>query len=152
MAPAFLQNYKIERLEGGAYAGLAVRNFIYILFWVLAASAWLSPVPVRADDFAGARYDPVKDQLVITMGYRGTNPNHVFSLRWGQCTDRAGADEPDLSVEILDSQWQDAARQSFTKTTRFDLSDIPCRPAKLTIRSAPRFFYTISIPGKPATK
>ncbi len=123
-----------------------------MLIWLLAALAWFSPVPARADDFAGARYDAVKDQLVVTMVYRGTNPDHVFSLHWGECSDRSGADEPDLSVEILDSQWQDAARQSFKKTTRFDLSNMPCRPAKVTMRSAPRFFYTISIPGKPTTK
>jgi hypothetical protein len=151
MAPAFLQNYKIERLEGGAYSCLAMSNSTYMPLWVLAASASLSPLPVQADNFAGARYDPVKDQLVVTMVYRGSNPDHVFSLHWGQCNDQQGADAPDLSVEILDSQWQDAAQRDFKKTTRFDLSDIPCRPAKVTIRSAPRFFYTVSIPGKAAS-
>jgi len=104
-----------------------------------------------ADNFGAVRYDPARDQLVVTMVYRGTNPDHVFSLQWGQCNQRPGESRPEVSVEILDSQWQDVARQNFKKTTRFDLSDIPCRPAKVTIRSAPRFFYTVSIPAKSGT-
>jgi hypothetical protein len=37
----------------------------------------------------------------------------------------------------------------FDRTTRFDLTGMPCRPAKLTLRTAPRFVYAIQIPAAP---
>jgi len=44
----------------------------------------------------------------------------------------ANVGEPEIVAEVLDGQWQDAARQPFKKTTRFSLADLPCRPVKLT--------------------
>jgi hypothetical protein len=41
------------------------------------------------------------------------------------------------------------ARQPFKKTTRFSLADLPCRPVKLTLRTAPRFYVTLQIPARP---
>jgi hypothetical protein len=32
-----------------------------------------------ADNFANAYYDGRKNQLVVTINYRGTNPDHTFS-------------------------------------------------------------------------
>ncbi len=104
----------------------------------------------RADNFVRVAFDPLKDQLVITMGYRGTNPNHIFSLRWGQCVQTPDPSAPELDAEVLDSQWQDQAQQDYRKTTRFNLDGMPCRPAKLTLRTAPRFFYTLPIPAAAA--
>jgi hypothetical protein len=102
----------------------------------------------QADNFANVYYSARKDQLVITMGYRGTNPNHSFSLKWGQCQDLDGGGR-EISAEVLDSQWQDVEQSDFKKTTRFSLAEVSCRPAKLTLRSAPRFFYTLQIPSRP---
>lgn len=36
----------------------------------------------------------------------------------------------------------------FKKTVRFNLPDIRCRPAKVTLRTAPRFFTGVQIPAK----
>jgi hypothetical protein len=83
------------------------------------------------------------------MAYRGTNPDHTFSLKWGPCQTSADASQPEIVAEVLDSQWQDAARQPFKKTTRFSLADLPCRPVKLTLRTAPRFYVTLQIPARP---
>jgi hypothetical protein len=47
----------------------------------------------------------------------------------------------EIVVEVLDGQWQDEERTDYTKTTRFGLTDLSCRPAALTLRTAPRFFY-----------
>src|SRR5277367_166232 len=102
---------------------------------------------VRADNFANAYYDARRDQIVVTMTYRGTNPDHTFSLKWGQCKESDGGAH-EIVAEVLDSQWQDAATQSFKKTTRFSLADLQCRPAKLTLRTAPRFYYTLQIPAR----
>jgi hypothetical protein len=121
----------------------------------LAVVAWLcspfaaAPFDVaRGDTFSGVSYDPAHDELVVTMAYRGTNPDHTFSLKWGPCQTSADAGQPEIVAEVLDSQWQDAARQPFKKTTRFGLSDLPCRPVKLTLRTAPRFYVTLQIPAQ----
>ena len=121
------------------YAGSA-------LFCGLAVALLMTVV--RADNFANAYYDARRDQIVVTIVYRGTNPDHAFSLNWGQCKESDGGAH-EIVAEVLDSQWQDAATQNFKKTTRFSLADLQCRPAKLTLRTAPRFYYTLQIPARP---
>jgi hypothetical protein len=116
------------------------------LFCGLAGA--LLTTAVRADNFANAYYDARRDQVVVTMSYRGTNPDHTFSLKWGQCKESADGSAREIVAEVLDSQWQDAATQNFKKTTRFSLADLQCRPAKLTLRTAPRFYYTMQIPAR----
>jgi hypothetical protein len=113
---------------------------IELLAWMFADSA-------QADTFSRVIYDNRKDELVITMRYRGTNPDHTFSLRWGPCVETAHSPLREVVVEVLDSQGQDEERADFKKTTRFGLTDLSCRPAALTLRTAPRFFYTLLIPS-----
>jgi hypothetical protein len=107
----------------------------------------LLPATVLADDFVHASYDSSSDELIVTVNYSGTNPQHTFSLQWGPCQDVPGDEVRQVAAEVLDSQWQDEARQTFSKTTRFPLDGIPCRPAKLTLRIAPRFITTLMIPA-----
>lgn len=114
--------------------------------WV-GAAALLLCAAAHADNFYGVRYDAATDELVVALVYRGTNPNHTFSLKWGQCKDTPGGSAPELAVEVLDSQWRDPAEHAFKKSIRLGLSDMPCRPAKVTLRMAPRFIYTLSIPA-----
>jgi hypothetical protein len=81
------------------------------------------------------------------MAYGGTNPNHHFSLKWGECQANQSGNLPGVTAEVLDDQYDDVAEQEFTKTVRFKLAGMPCpRPASVTLRSAPRFFYTLTIP------
>lgn len=117
---------------------------------LLGAAALTSASLAHADNFASVAYDARKDQLVVTMNYRGTNPNHVFTLQWGLCMDHPDGGSHDIAVEVLDSQWDDPARQPFTITTRFDLTDMNCRPAALTLRTAPRFYTRVQVPEKSA--
>jgi hypothetical protein len=105
------------------------------LFWLAGAVPWNAAL---ADNFAKIYYDSRKDQLVVTMSYRGTNPDHTFSLKWGPC------------AKSTDGSGHDAAQQNFKTTTRFDLNDIPCRPARLTLRTAPRFYSVVQIPARTA--
>jgi hypothetical protein len=119
-----------------------------VLLWI-APSLWHAAL---ADNFTEVRYDAAKDQLVITMVYRGTNPNHTFSLKWGACKDVQSGSVREVAAEVLDSQWQDAAQVTYTKTTHFDLSDLPCRPAKVTLRTAPRYIYTVLIPASSSAR
>jgi hypothetical protein len=141
MARALPKNYKFvraSRVVCGACAGILLS---------IAAVA-----PAQADNFSRVYYDAGTDQLVVTMRYRGTNPDHTFSLQWGQCKVLQGSDLPEVAVEVLDSQGRDAARQDFKTTTRFDLSDLPCRAAKVTLRTAPRFYFTLVIPALGASR
>jgi hypothetical protein len=119
-----------------------------LLGLMLAIAAAFLPPAAQADNFARIYYDRKTDQLVVTMRYRGTNPNHQFSLKWGECQAGQSGGLPSASAEVLDDQYNDAARIDFKHTTRFSLTDMPCaRPASITLRSAPRFFYTLTIPG-----
>lgn len=102
-----------------------------------------------ATTFGNVYYDPGTDQLVVTMMYRGTNPNHTFSLKWGRC--KTGSDgSPQIFANVIDSQWQDEAQNDYQTTTRFNLGKLKCRPVNVTLRSAPRFLYQLQIPASPA--
>ena len=112
------------------------------------ASSLLSS-SAQADNFGRIRYDKLSDRLIVTMIYRGSNPNHNFSLKWGECQADQSGNLPGVTVEVLDDQFGDVAQQDYRKTVRFSLAGMPCpRPAALTLRTAPRFFYTLTIPGK----
>jgi hypothetical protein len=120
-------------------------------FWLLPAPAiyFLAPLAptAHADNFDKIYYDKKNDQLVVTMLYRGTNPNHKFSLKWGECQAAQSGNLPGATAEVLDDQFDDEEQQDFTKTLRFSLDGLPCRrPASVTLRTAPRFFYTLTIP------
>jgi hypothetical protein len=117
-------------------------------FWLPPAAAiyFLAPT-AHADNFGKIYYDKKNEQLVVTMLYRGTNPNHKFSLKWGECQVDQSGNLPGVTVEVLDDQFDDQEQQDFKKTTRFSLAGLPCqRPASVTLRTAPRFFYTLTIP------
>ncbi|MDP9008057.1 MAG: hypothetical protein M3N91_05010 [Pseudomonadota bacterium] len=118
-------------------------------FWLIPAiAAVFFSLAVQADNFGSVRYNRQRDQLVVTMIYRGTNPNHNFSLKWGECQANQSAGLPGVTAEILDDQFDDPAEQDFQKTVRFSLAGLPCpRPVSVTLRTAPRFFYTLTIPG-----
>jgi hypothetical protein len=110
-----------------------------------AAAAFLAAQSAFADNFGSVVYDRKNDQLVVTMLYRGTNPNHKFSLKWGACETKQSGNLPGVTAEVLDDQFEDLSQQDFKKTTHFSLADLPCRPVHVTLRSAPRFFYTLTI-------
>ena len=136
---AQLSNHRLHPPYRAACLGLAIM------------AAGMLPAMAKADSFAKVSYSAQKDQLAVTIAYRGTNPDHAFSLKWGPCKVLDGGGRT-IAAEVLDSQWQDAAEMDFEKTTVFSLADIPCRPAKITLKSAPRFFYTLKIPAPTGSK
>jgi hypothetical protein len=117
--------------------------------WLLGLASSILALSAHADDFSKVYYDASTDELVVTMIYSGTNPDHAFSLRWGQCKEATNSNASEVEVEVLDSQWEDPARHDFNKTVRFGLTGLPCRPAKVTLRTAPRFIYSLMIPARP---
>jgi hypothetical protein len=118
-----------------------------IYFGLLGAAACLTAAGVSAETFGRVSYEPVTDQLSVTMLYRGTNPDHDFSLKWGPCKMLPdGTNE--IVAEVIDSQARDAARQDFRKTVHLSLEGITnCRPVKLTLRAAPRNYFSMRIPA-----
>jgi hypothetical protein len=112
----------------------------------LAAVSALCCGSIRADNFADVRYDSQAQELEVTMAYRGTNPDHSFSLAWGKCEEPGPDGVHNIVAEVLDDQWDDKAEQEFKKTTRFSLADFSCRPAVLTLRTAPRYYLVLRIP------
>lgn len=118
--------------------------------WALLLLIVVFVVPERAawaDNFGAVRYDARKDELVITMLYRGTNPNHDFSLTWGECK-RPDGREPEIVANVLDTQALDAARRDYQKTIHVSLARLDCRPGNLTLRTAPHFYYSVHIPAR----
>lgn len=101
----------------------------------------------RADNFRSVSYDAATDQLVMVVAYRGTNPDHQFSVSWGPCIVHDDGSRV-IGGELLDQQFEDEARKEFTKTVRISLASMDCRPAALTIRTAPRFYYTLQVPAR----
>lgn len=113
-----------------------------------ALAAGLLASRADADNFGRVRFDRQSDRLVVTMIYRGTNPNHTFSLKWGACQANQSGGRPGVTAEVLDDQFDDQAQQDYKKTVRFSLEGLPCpRPAAVTLHTAPRFFYTLTIPS-----
>jgi len=115
----------------------------------LAFIVFIGPRAGHADNFQNVYYDPATDELVIVVLYRGTNPDHQFSLKWGPCIDRGG-NRREIVAELLDQQYQDAARKDYRKTVRMSLAGMDCRPAAVTLRTAPRFEYTLTVPARAA--
>ena len=118
-------------------------------FWPLAGLILLAGSPTRADDFENVSYDSSTDELVIVVNYSGTNPDHQFTLNWGECQTKDD-NQSELFGDLIDQQSRDAARQDYRKTLRFSLAAIDCRPATVTIRTAPRFFASVKIPANRA--
>lgn len=101
-----------------------------------------------AANFLDVRYDEDSDELVVALAYRGTNPDHGFSIEWGSCEPDQAAGSFQISARVLDSQWNDLARRSFHKTVHFGLHDLRCRPALITLFTAPQVSIGVRVPAK----
>lgn len=93
-------------------------------------------------------YDAANDQLVMTIAYRGTNPDHKFTVQWDECK-RLDDERSQILGLLIDSQPDDLARQNFTTPFKIDLRDFPCRPARVTIRTSAGFFMSVDVPAAP---
>ncbi len=96
------------------------------------AAALLLAGSAHAQSFRGAKYDPGTDTLTVGIAYRGTNPNHDFSLAWDRC--QGDAQPYQVAARVIDRQGDDAATKDFVVRKRFSLRDLKCRPARVTLR------------------
>jgi hypothetical protein len=118
-------------------------SFAFMLALLLAAM----PRHAAAAAFKDVSYDLDQDELVIVVAFGGISPDHHFSFAWEPCIDR-GDNRHEISVQLLDEQFEEPARQEFTKTIRLSLRDMDCRPGELTVRSIPKNVYTVQIPAR----
>src|ERR1700722_10909771 len=87
---------------------------------------------VLAEAFGPVTYDAKSDELVVTILYSGTNPDHTFWLAWNKCITHPDG-TTDVQAEVVDRQGRDAVSQEFKKTVRLSLSGLSCRPATVTL-------------------
>jgi hypothetical protein len=118
----------------------------HLRIWVLCFAALLYVAPAAAVTITALTYDPGKDQLVLTIVYRGTNPDHQFKVQWDACK-KLDDERMQIFGLLVDSQPDDLARQDFTKPMRIDLRNFSCRPAKVTIRTSAGFFTSVDVPA-----
>ena len=125
----------------------------YVLSGSLIAFAFMmmtTTTVVMADAFGAVHYDPKSDQLIVTMIYDGTNPDHHFSIRWGRCRELhdqlQGPARKIINVGIVDEQGNDAAVKRYTKIVRVSLAGLSCRPATVTLWTPPNQYTRIEIP------
>jgi hypothetical protein len=117
-------------------------------FAQLASLATLLVAPAtRSDDFENLSYDAATDELVVVVNYSGTNPDHQFDLNWGECQTKDD-NQHEIAGDLLDQQARDAAHQDYRKTLRFSLANLDCRPATVTLRTAPRYLASVDIPAR----
>lgn len=111
-----------------------------IALCVLIASA------VQAATFSAVEFDPGKNELIVTMIYGGSNPDHQFSVQWGTCRKLGNDGNHQIVAVLLDNQWDDTAQQTFTTTTHVSLAGVSCHPALVTLRTAPKYEYSVQVP------
>lgn len=104
----------------------------------------------KADTFGPVHYDAKTNQIVVTIHYRGTNPNHHFSTQWGRCRklhgQLHGPAPRAIDLGILDAQGNDAATRRYTKLVKGPLAGMSCRPATVTLWTSPNQYRNIKIP------
>jgi len=101
-------------------------------------------MPVRAADVTGAIYDFPQDQLVFDVVYMGTTPVHDLFLVWGPCT---GEHPHRIVAGVRDAGSRDPALQAYHVRVRFDMKDVDCRPALVTI-GIDRSFVMLYVPER----
>jgi hypothetical protein len=143
--PSSLQHEEIVRRHSRDVHGRDVHARLHgccraAALYLLAISA------AQGATFSSVHYDPNTNDLVVTMIYDGTNPNHQFSVQWGACRPLGHDGNHQIAADVLDSKWDDAAQRQFTVTVRFSLAGVNCLPAAITLRTAPKYEYTLQVP------
>lgn len=95
-----------------------------------------------------AIYDAATDEIVFTIAYRGSHPDHTFTISWEMCRTMGDGHREILGI-VHDSDPKDPAKIEFKKTERISLKDFPCRPATVAIGLASALYRrTLTVPGR----
>jgi hypothetical protein len=120
-----------------------VRRTIATVIFVFSACV-PAATPARAADITGATYDFPQDQLVLDVVYMGITPDHLLSLVWGPCI---GNHPHHVVAGVKDAGSHDPALQAYNVRVRFDLKEVGCRPALITV-GVERSFVTLYVPAR----
>lgn len=118
------------------------RRYGLLILFMLGAG----PMTAGAANVVDLNYDAGRDQLVIQLVYRGTHPDHVFSIQWGECRHLDEQRSQILGL-VVDSDPKDPAREEFSKRLEIGLAQFSCRPAKVTIRTDAGFLRSVDVPA-----
>ena len=117
---------------------------------IILALAMATTTVAMADTFGPVHYDARTNQILVIIHYRGTNPNHHFSIQWGRCRklhgQLHGPAPRAISLGILDEQGNDAAKKRYTRLLKVPLGGMSCRPATVTLWTSPNQYRSIAIP------
>lgn len=116
------------------------------LYGPAVALGLLSASAAQAATFSAVHFDAGRNELIVTMTYDGSNPNHEFSVQWGTCRKLGEDGNHQIVATLLDNQWDDVAQQTFTTTVHVSLAEVNCHPALVTLRTAPKYEYNVQIP------
>ena len=100
----------------------------------------------EAATFSAVDFDSARNELIVTMTYDGSNPDHHFSVQWGTCRKLGNEGNHQIVATLLDDQWEDTAQQAFTTIVHVSLAGVNCHPALVTLRTAPKYEYNVQIP------
>ena len=104
----------------------------------------LAPCLAAAENLLDLRYDRAQDQLVATIAYQGTHPDHRYRLEWGACEEG----NQKATAQIVDEDGMDRVERDYTLEVRFGLAMMPCRPAEVTLRISPRIARSVQVPAR----
>ena len=117
-----------------------------ILLVTVPIACLLYHAAAAAANFTSLTYDEKADKLIIAIAYRGTHENHAFSIQWGECRQLDDGRQETYGL-LVDSDPMDLARQDFFKVLKIDMMSFPCRPARITLRTAEGFRRSIDLPA-----
>lgn len=116
---------------------------------VVAAAMTTASAAVMAATFGPVRYDPNGDQLMVTMIYDGTKPDHHFSIYWDTCRKDDQPVRQTIGINILDEDYNDAATTTYTEALKVPLATLSCRPATVVLWTPPSSTESVDIPARP---
>ena len=94
-----------------------------------------------------AYYSSRTDQLVVTLSFKGTSRDHIFSIRWANCLNLADGSGSTVMADIVDHTPAERPDARFITLRRFDLASVS-RQGRVTLFMAPSSHYILRIPAR----
>jgi hypothetical protein len=101
-----------------------IKIFLAVFFSVsLAQAAFIQDV----------NYNSESQTLLVAVNFTAGLKPHSFYLNWDAC--QIVDETQQIAARLIDTGWDDTGTENFSSVLSFDLSQLSCRPAMLTIRS-----------------
>lgn len=78
-------------------------------------------------------FNPATQNLELNLVYSGGLKSHDFSLDWDKCQELNG--QLETAARLIDTGWDDTGKEELSQVVSFNLSEVQCKPAQLTIFS-----------------